>query len=48
MYDRLKRRNNNNELENWLNEVKVIEKHNSELAKKMHLILEPLKTKYSI
>ena len=32
---------------NWLNEVKVIEKYNPELAKKMLIVLDPLKSKYS-
>tara|TARA_Y100001958_G_C21213725_1_gene539223 strand:- start:273 stop:1238 length:966 start_codon:yes stop_codon:yes gene_type:complete len=47
MYDRLKRKGNDNEFKNWLDEVKVIEKYNPELAKKMLIVLDPLKSKYS-
>jgi hypothetical protein len=47
MYDRLKRKGNSNELQEWLNEVNLIEKFNPELAKKMHIVLDPIKIKYS-
>ena len=47
MYDRLKRKGNDDEFKNWLDEVKVIEKYNPELAKKMLIVLDPLKSKYS-
>lgn len=47
MYDRLKRKGNVNEFEDWLKEVSIVEKYNSDLAKKMLKVLDPLKTKYA-
>ena len=46
LYDRLKRKGNSEELNNWLQEIDVIEKYNPELSKKMRKILDPLLNKF--
>lgn len=47
LYERPKRKGNSEELKNWLQEIEVVEKYNTELAKKMHQILNPLLSKFT-
>ncbi len=46
LYDRLKRKGNSEELNNWLEEIEVIKKYNPELSKKMLTVLNPILSKF--
>ena len=46
-YDRLKRKNSSEELKTWSEQVNFISKFDSDLAKEMSQVLEPIQKKYS-
>ncbi len=48
MFDRQKRKDNFNELRNWLKQLEFIKKFNPKLANQMENILDPIKKKYKL
>jgi hypothetical protein len=45
-YDRLKRKDNSDEIEVWLKQIDIIKKVDKDFGKKIDLILDPIKKKY--